>query len=123
MYFTVNVITQPVNTTGCMGETAAFTCVLDLQNVSMDMRENYVLEWHKTRIDDNFPAKNVSIPQHSSRFTVINTISNNTLTSVLNINNVTLTSVGPYWLKWNNEDISNMAFLSITSNGKYVYIM
>ena len=111
-------ITQPVNTTGCVGETAVFTCVLDIQNLSMDMRKHYVLEWYRTRIDDNFPAKNESIPQHSRRFNITNTINVNTLTSVMNITNVTLYHKGPYWLKGNNEDICSMAFLSISSNGK-----
>ena len=116
----MNVITQPVNTTGCVGETAMFTCVLDIQNVSMDMK-NYVLLWYRTRIDENFHAANISIPQRRTpRFNITNTISNNRLTSVLNITDVTWTHGGPYWLKWNNEDISNMAFLSVASNGKYM---
>ena len=114
-------IAQPVNTTVCVGETAMFTCVLDIQNVSMDMRRNYYVRWCRTRIDENFHASNISIPQRGTpRFNITNTISNNTLTSFLNITDVIWAHRGPYWLKWNNEDISNMAFLSITSNGTYV---
>ena len=114
-------ITQPINTTKCLGEIAEFICVLDIQNVSMDMRRNYVPKWYRTRID-NSRAMNVSIPQHGHRrFSITRTIKNNRLTSVLSITNVTLFHMGPYWLKKNNEDISNMAFLIInTSNGKYI---
>ena len=84
------------------------------------MRDIHVT-WWRTRID-NLPTINISVPLRGNRrFRITNTIMDNRLTSVLNITDITLIHVGPYWLRLNdNEDISNMAFLNV-SHGMYVH--
>ena len=114
-YIAVTVITQPLNTTVCMNEKAMFTCVLDVTDVSIDMSD---ISWWRSRT--NQPV--VVQPKGNNRFSVNNTGNSYRITSVLMIANVLMHHVGAYWLRLNdNEDISNMAFLSITSKG-YTYL-
>ena len=110
-------ITQPENITVCEGGIAVFTCVVDFRNISMVDIEN--INWWRTRLDHNSPT-DVIISPHTLGIDIMKNISGNRLTSVLMITGVKLSHVGPYWLGFTeDENLSNKAFLIVTSNGMY----
>ena len=113
-------ITQPENTTVCEGGIAVFTCVVDFRNISMVDIEN--INWWRTRLDYNSPT-NVVIPRHARGIDIMNSISGNRLTSVLMITSVKLVHMGPYLLRFSqDENLSIKAFLIVTSNGMYMLV-
>ena len=116
-------ITQPDNTTVCEGGTAVFTCEMDILNVNVSLVD---VKWWRIRTDQ--PSINIPVNTHGLvRFSVNNSISQDTLTSALMITNVRSTDIGSYWfvLMINNELMmaSNMAFLNIVPNGMYVCML
>ena len=113
---TVTVVTQPRNTTGCVGGTAMFTCVMNITvNKSTDN-----IKWWRRRIDDDSPSIEIKT-QGTNLFSITRTISGGTLTSILMITNLRLAFVGPYWLKMaNSTQLTDKAFLSIVPSGTYV---
>ena len=112
-YIAVTVNIQPVNTTVCLKGKAVFTCVLDVRDDSIDMSS---ISWWRSRSNQAVAVR------RNNRFSVNNTRSSYTITSVLTIANVLMHHVGAYWLGLNDKSLlSNMAFLSITSKG-YTYL-
>ena len=114
------VITQPDNTTVCEGGTAVFTCVMDILNTGISIKD---IRWWRIRTDQNAAA--AMLTQHFDRYNITNSINGHKLTGVLVITNVKLLDMGPYWLGLIDEKqlICSMAFLSIISQkGTCVYM-
>ena len=111
-------VTQPHNTTGCVGGTAMFTCVM---NVTVNIRTDDIKWWRK-RIDNDSPRDEIPT-QGSNLFSTASSINGGILTSVLIITNLRLLFIGPYWLEVaDGIGSSDSAFLSIIPNGMYVRI-
>ena len=113
-------ITQPHNTTGCVGGTAMFTCVV---HVTVDLSTNNIKWWRK-RIDNNSPSDEIRT-QGNNVWNITNSISGEMLTSVLMITGLTSVHIGPYWLEVADGTqliMSDMAFFSIILSGTYVCI-
>ena len=122
---TVTVITQPDNTTVCEGGTAVFTCTMNITNATINTMD---AKWWRIRTDLNNDSVDVPVSTHAlPRLNINNSISQNTLTSVLMITNVKSSHIGPYWcvLMITNEltMASNMAFLNIVPNGSTLVCM
>ena len=116
----ITVITHPDDTSTCLEGTAVFTCVLDIQNVSISTED---IGWWRKRIDQNNQNKSVPLVVNPfvTRYSVNNTLSGRRLTSVLTITKVTLSDMGPYYLGLDDaQELSNMAYLNIISNGMHV---
>ena len=114
-------ITQPDNTSACVGGTVMFTCVIDTSNVNISTED--ISWWRKRRDHNNNLIPNpVMISQHGNKRIRINQRNNGeNLTSVIMINYVRSSDAGPYWLSLMDTEISiiisTMAFLSIVPNG------
>ena len=120
LYITVTVITQPTNVSGCVGGTAMFTCVMRFENVSVNEEG---IKWWRRRNDQ--PTKKLKIieTQGNKFFSITSNISGETLTSVLMINVLRSTLIGPYWLEMADDtQLSDVAFLSIAPSGMCVRI-
>ena len=112
--YTVTVITQPSNVTGCVGGTAVFTCKMESKNVNISMEG--ILWWRK-RIDDSSLPLLIST-QGTNLFNITSNSNGGILTSVLMITDLRAAFIGPYWVeKTDGEQLSDMAFLSIVPNG------
>ena len=112
-------ITQPHNTTACVGGTVMFTCVIDTSNVNISTVD---ISWWRKRRDhnNNLLPDPLMISQHGPiRSRIINSITGGNLTSVLLINDVRSSDAGPYWLSLMDTENSTIAFLSIVPNGMH----
>ena len=114
-------ITQPDNTTACVGGTIMFTCVIDTSNVNISTED--ISWWRKPRDYNNNLLPDAKISQHGTRkFKTTYSNTGGKLTSALTIANVKLSDTGPYWLRLmdtENTMNSNIAFLSIIPTGMY----
>ena len=116
-------ITQPDNTTACIGETVMFTCVIDTSDINVNVED--VSWWRKRRNHNNdlLPDPSMISQQGSTRIRIIKHNNGKNLTSVLMINDVRTSDAGPYWLSLmdteHNTITSTMAFLSIVPNGMH----
>ena len=111
-------ITQPHNTTGCIGGTAMFTCVINATvNISTDN-----IQWWRKRINHNSMPNEIKALA-SNIFSVTNSNNGRTITSVLIITVLRSDLMGPYWLKVaDGTQMSDMAFLIIVPRGTYMCI-
>ena len=113
-------VTQPHNTTGCVGGTEMFTCIVNVTvNISTDD-----IKWWRRRIDSD-SSPNKIITQGNYVFNITNNISGGMLTSVLMITGLRSSHVGPYWVEVADDTqliMSDMAFLSIVLSGTHLCI-
>ena len=116
-------ITQPDNTTVCVGETVMFTCMIDTSNANISTED---ISWWRKRRDHNndlLPDPSMISRQGSTRIRIIKHNNGKNLTSVLMINDVRTSDAGPYWLSLmdteHNTITSTTAFLSIVPNGMH----
>ena len=110
-------ITQPDNTTTCVGGTAVFTCVMDILNVNISTVD---IRWWRMRI--SLPQSPLPVAEAVKRYTISNSINEHRVTSVVTITDVRLLDMGPYWPGLTDDkQLCNMAFLSILENGMCVY--
>ena len=114
----VTVITQPDNTTACEGGTAVFTCVMNISNINISIKD---IEWWRIRLDQD-SSKPLQISEAVKRYNISDSINEHRVTNTLMITNVSLLDMGPYWPGLNNDEpLCSMAFLSIISqNGMCV---
>ena len=112
-------ITQPNNTTACVGGTVMFTCVIDTANVNMSTED---ISWWRKRRDhkNNLIPDLFMISQHGNNRVGFNkSYTGGNLISVLWINDVRTSDAGPYWLSLMDIENSTIAFLSIVPNGMH----
>ena len=94
-----------------------FTCVIEIQNTNTTVND---VKWKRTRTDQN---RIITISPHNPSHTIVNTISEHTLTSVIMITGLSSAHMGPYWLEIGedgNRTLSDVVYLSIALNGMFV---
>ena len=92
-----------------------FTCVVDIQNTNITAND---VKWQRNRTDQNRIISMIS--PHSPGHTIVNNISEHTLTSVIMITDLRSVHMGPYWLEISedrNRTLSDVAYLSIAPDG------
>ena len=115
-YITVTVITQPHNVSGCLGGTAMFTCVINIENMNIDTQD---IKWWTSRIDD--AAHEI---KENNLFIITSNISGSVLKTVLMITLLRSAHVGQYWVGMvDDTKLSNVAYLSIIAlNGMCICV-
>ena len=94
MFVSAIVISQLDDVTVCEGEGAVFTCVLDATDSNLTSDD---VQWYSSVLRNRSITEGVD-PQGSSIY-FTNSIVNNTLTTTLNIANITKSHTGYYWVR------------------------
>ena len=107
-------ITQPHNVSGCLGGTAMFTCVINIENMNIDTQD---IKWWTVRIGD--AAQEI---KETNLFIITSNISGGVLKTVLMITLLRSAHVGQYWVGMvADTKLSNVAYLRIIApNGMYI---
>ena len=118
-YFTVTIITQPDNITACVGRTAVFTCVIDINDADN-------IGWWRIRKDHkNNSTTPLMIPSNTPFFEINNSVIGDNLRTDLMIFNLKSTHMGPYFLEFmdtsDNTIRSTMGFLNIVPDQYGMY--